>query len=151
MTRMLKNGAYFSDMPRTAVFDFHGRRWSDVPEEKRLELGRIRAAAHNKFLQYSATIEENKEIFKEYVHFLHRNHILPIAVLMPYTKAYRRYILPEMVESLLEMVDSVPEEVHYVDLNEGGVFKNRDFFDTDHLNAQGAEKASRILTDIFGK
>lgn len=146
-----KKGTYFSGRSRMSMFDLRGSDWHRVPEELRLAMGQVRAAAHNKLFRHSATIAENREIFKEYVHFLHMNGILPVAVLMPYTKAYGRFVLPEMIESVLEMVDSAPDEIHYVDLNEGGVFKNRDFVDTDHLNEQGAEKASKILTDIFGR
>lgn len=57
-----------------------------------------------------------------------------------------------MKEGMLELLDSVPENVHYVDFNEAtGQFEPEDFLDSDHLTASGAEKISTILVNMFGE
>lgn len=57
-----------------------------------------------------------------------------------------------MKEGMLELLDSVPENVHYVDFNEAtGQFEPENFLDSDHLTASGAEKISTILVNMFGE
>lgn len=149
---ILRHGDYFSPLkPRTPFFDLQGRNWHEVSEEEKLSMGKYRAEAHSKGFCHGATVEENKEILRDYVHLLHQNGVLPVAVMMPYTRAYGQYILPDMLESVRELANSVPEHLVYVDLNEGKAFGDEDFIDTDHLNDHGAEKACGILTDMFGR
>ena len=75
----------------------------------------------------------------------------PIVVITPFTKEYNRFILPEMKAGVLALINAVPEDVHYVDFNQAlELFDTTDFMDTDHLSATGAEKVSRILSEMFG-
>lgn len=91
----------------------------------------------------------NKEILREFVRFLYSCNVMPIVVITP---GYSRCVLKEMKEGVLELLDSVPEDVHYVDFNEASeLFEPADFMDTDHLSAVGAEKMSAILADMFGR
>lgn len=133
------------------VFDLKRRKWHEIPAEERAELGRIRAESHNHLIQHTATMQENKEILKEYVHFLHLNHVHPIFVAAPMSAEYSQNIPWEMKESVRELLDSVPEEISYVDLNQFDCFDHFDFLDTDHLNMDGARKMSEILIQLFGK
>ncbi|MCX4266844.1 MAG: hypothetical protein OSJ64_08635, partial [Firmicutes bacterium] len=64
---------------------------------------------------------------------------------------YNRFVLPEMKAGVLELLDAVPQDIHYVDFNQAlDLFDAADFMDTDHLSARGAEKMSAILTEMFG-
>ena len=77
--------------------------------------------------------------------------VTPIVVIAPFTEGYSRSVLKEMKEGVLELLDSVSEDVHYVDFNEASsLFEPADFMDTDHLSAAGAKKMSIILADMFG-
>ncbi|MBQ4346918.1 MAG: SGNH/GDSL hydrolase family protein [Firmicutes bacterium] len=114
-------------------------------------MGKFRAESHNKLFEHKQSLEENQEILNEFVHYLHTENVLPIVVITPFTEAYNRYVLPEMKEAVLQMLDNVPEEVHFVDFNDASYFTDADFMDTDHLNENGAKKMSRILAELFGK
>ena len=73
-------------------------------------------------------------------------------VITPFSPEYDRFILPEMKAGVLELLDAVPEDIHYVDFNQAkDLFTPSDFMDTDHLSATGAEKVSRILVEMFGE
>ncbi len=73
-------------------------------------------------------------------------------VITPFSEEYNRFVLPEMKAGVLELLDAVPEDIHYVDFNQALVlFTPEDFMDTDHLSEKGAEKVSGILVEMFGK
>lgn len=143
---------YIDDRPRGTYFDLKGRSWSQVPEKERMSMGAYRAGEHNRLFQHRGSLEENKTILREFVRFLYSCDVMPIVVIPPFTDGYNQNVLKEMKEGVLELLDSVPEDVHYVDFNEAsGIFEPEDFMDTDHLSAIGAEKMSAILVDMFGQ
>lgn len=150
---ILSEGTYYSRFrSRGTFFDLKGKTWAQIPEQERQAMGRLRAESHNKIFQHKESFAENKKILQEFVSFLYAHEVLPVVVITPFTPEYNRFVLPEMRESVLELVDSVREEVHYVDFNEdaGGIFALSDFMDTDHLSAAGAKKVSEILAEMFG-
>lgn len=151
--KILELGTYYTDYrPRGCYFNLKGRSWSQVPEEERIALGAYRAEEHNRIFQHKESLEENKEILREFVRFLYSHNVTPIVVITPFTEGYNRCLLKKMKEGVLELLDSVPEDVHYVDFNEAlNLFAPADFMDTDHLSAAGAEKMSAILADMFGQ
>ena len=150
--RILAIGTYFDLHFRRSFSDLRGSRsWSEAPEADRKAIGASRAADHNRLFRHKASLEENKGIFRELVRFLRSRDVTPIVVIPPFTEEYNRSILKAMKDSVPEMLDSVPEEVHYVDFNEApDLFEPADFMDADHLSAAGAEKMSAILADMFG-
>lgn len=149
---LMQNLGYYNEiMGRTPFYDLQGYTWAQLSDANQDCLAKNRAEDHNKIFQHKASFEENKEIFRDFVHYLYQHEVMPILVVPPFTQAYNRYVLPEMKAGLLEMLDAVPEDVHYIDFNdEPGIFDNADFVDTDHLNADGAKKMSMILADMFG-
>jgi len=149
---MLRQGTFFSERKHRGgtVFDLGGRDWCDVPAEERLALGKKRAQDHNKLFAHQDGISRNKEILKEYVHFLHLNNIMPVFILAPFTAEYNQHILKEMKQSILALIASVPEEIHFTDFNQFTCFDSRDFVDTDHLSEAGAAKFSKMLVNMFG-
>ena len=107
---------------------------------------------HNRLFQHRESLEENKTILRQFVRFLYSYDVMSIVVIPPFTEGYNQGVLKEMKEGVLELLDSVPEDVHYVDFNDaGGIFEPADFMDTDHLSITGAEKMSAILVDMFGQ
>lgn len=145
---ILKYGTYYSPLrKRTSFYDLNGRVWSDVAEDEKQAMGKDRAQRHGR--KYEASLTENKEILKEYVHFLNMNEVQPIVVVPPYTSAYNQYISPEAKEAILELVGYVPEEIQYIDFNQNTTFDDLYFMDTDHLNERGAHIMSEILVKIF--
>ena len=132
---LTKYGTYYSPLrARGTFFDLKGRKWGEVSAPERDAMGKYRADSHNKIFQYKDSFEENKKILKEFVRFLYQHQVTPIVVITPFTPEYNRYVLPEMKQGVLELVDSVPEDVHYVDFNDApDMFEPADFMDTDHL------------------
>lgn len=151
--KVLRQGTYFSEkkLRGGTVFNLNGRNWWDVPPDERSYLGKIRADCHNKLFQHKESIAENKIILKEYVHFLQTNGVTPIFVVAPFTHEYSQYILREMKESIHELISGVAEEILYMDFNQLSCFEPNDFVDTDHLSQRGAEKFSKLLTEMYGK
>lgn len=150
--KLLEYGTYYSEIrPRGTLFDLKGRTWAQVPPQERAAMGAARAADHNKIFQHKDSLEENKQILTEFVQFLYQQNVQPIVVITPFSPEYNRFVLPEMKAGVLELVDAVPQDVHYVDFNQAlELFGPEDFMDTDHLSAAGAEKVSSILVDMFG-
>lgn len=150
--KLLEYGTYYSEIrPRGTLFDLKGRTWAQVPERERLAMGRIRTADHNKIFQHKESFEENKQILGEFVRFLYDCDVQPIVVITPFSPEYNRFVLPQMKDGVLELLDSVPLDVHYVDFNQAlDLFAPADFMDTDHLSENGAEKVSSILVEMFG-
>jgi len=150
---MRKQGTYFSGKKQRGgtVFDLRGKDWWSIPAETRRALGKIRAEEHNKLLAHQDSIAENKEILKEYIHFLHQNNITPVFAIAPFTPEYNRYIHKEMKQSILELIKSVPEEIQFVDFNQFTCFASQDFVDADHLSERGAKRFSQLLVELFGK
>lgn len=155
VNKILEAGTYHTDFrPRFTGYVAIRRRggWSQAPEQDRLAAGAHRAEQHNRIAQHKASLEENKRIFQEYICFLYSYGIMPVLVIPPFSEEYNRCVLKEVREGMLELVDSVPEEVHYVDFNEAPIlFGPEDFTDSDHLSVGGAEKMSSILVDMFGE
>lgn len=143
---------YFEAVPRPSPAYLKGLRWDQVPEEARRAIGAYRGDQHNALIQHKTSLAENKEIFREFVRFLYSHSVTPIVVVPPFTPEYNLGLLKETKDSLLEVLDSVPEFVHYVDFNEtDGLFVPEDFTDPDHLSEAGARKMSAILADMFGQ
>lgn len=153
LQKILSYSTYYSPVrPRGTFFDFHGRAWHELPNEEKLHFGKIRADSHNKSFRYTESLHENQACLQEYIHLLHEHGSTPIVVIPPFTEAYNQFVLPELKEATVAMLDSVPEDFHYVDFNDApDLFCDADFMDTDHMSAQGAEKMCAILAEMFGR
>jgi len=151
MAKILELGTYYNQVrQRGSYFNLKGRSWAEVLPEEREAMGRYRAAEHNKVFEHTASFLENRDILKDFVHFLYLHNVLPVVVITPFTEVYNRCILKAMKDAVVEMLDYVPEDVHFVDFNQvPEIFNDTDFMDTDHLNAQGAKKVSKILAEMF--
>ena len=99
---------------------------------------------------YKESFEENKIILRDFVRFLCSRHIEPVVVITPFTDEYNRFVLEEMKEAVLELLNGVPEPIHYIDFNQSPCLDPSDFTDTDHLSGTGAQKVSAMLADLFG-
>lgn len=147
---VLEKGTYYSDLrARTSLFNFQGRSWYELSQEEREEFGRQRAESHNKQILHETSFLENCEIMRDYIHLLHLYNILPAVVVTPFTASYNKYVDSRFKDVIKEMLESIPEEVHYVDINENDLFDDKDFIDTDHLNRHGAMKVSYMLNEMF--
>ncbi len=150
MQMVLDRGSYYSDLrTRIPFFNFRGRVWHELSAEEKEDYGTQRAGSHNKQIVYKASFLENCEIMKDYIHMLHMHGVLPVVVITPFTVQYNKNVDPRFKDAIREMLERIPEEVHYVDFNESNFFTDEDFVDTDHLNRQGAIKVSCLLDEMF--
>lgn len=149
---IMEVGSYYNRFrARGSYFDLKGRKWAEVSMPEREAMGQYRASEHNNVLKHTTSFTENKEILREFVRLLYLNGIQPIVVVTPFTQEYDRYVQQELRDGVLELLDSVPEDVHFVDFNQApNLFDATDFMDTDHLSQRGAKKVSGILTEMFG-
>ena len=148
---LLECGTYYSRFRlRGTFFDLKGRTWAQTAAADRQAMGQYRAEEHNRLFQHKESFEENKGVFREFIRFLHRNGVLPVVVIPPFTPEYCRFVLPELKAGVLELVDCTREDVHFVDFNQTDLFEPADFMDTDHLSGEGAKKFSGILSEMFG-
>ena len=150
---LLRYGTYYSELRLHGTrYDLKGHPWAQIPLGNRLALARTRAEDHNKNYWYKSSFEENKQILRDFVRFLYEHEVRPIVVVMPFAPEYNQFILPELYAGTVDLLESVPEDIEFVDFNQiEGIFELTDFMDTDHLNEAGAEKVSSILADTFGK
>ena len=147
---LLQKESYFSDLkPRKPFFDFEGRSWHTLSLEEKDEWGEKRAECHNKLAVYKDSFVENCEIMKDLVGLLKLHGITPVVVIPPFTSAYNKYVESRYKEAIVEMLEKIDQEVHFVDFNDSDFFEDRDFVDTDHLNKVGANKLSSMLYQIF--
>lgn len=151
--KILEYGTYYSPIrPRGSCFNLNGCTWAQVSPEERLAMGKIRADGHNKIFRHKESFMENKQILREFVRFLYDHGVQPIVAITPFSPEYNRFVLPQLRAGVEELLESVPENIDYVDFNQiEGIFGPADFMDTDHLNEAGAEKVSTLLADTFGK
>lgn len=151
--KLLEYGSYYSPLrSRGSHFNLGGLIWAQVPPADRLAMGKQRAEEHNRIFQHKDSFEENKKILQEFVRYLYSCDVQPVMVITPFTPEYNQFVLPQMKAGVEELVESVPEEVYYVDFNQlEGLFDPTDFMDTDHLSAAGALKVSMMLAAEFGR
>lgn len=123
--------------------------WENMPLEDKLSSGKEIAEKHNKHINHDLTFEENKEIFRAMIKFAEENAIMPIVVMMPCTNEYLQFLNFEYKEILLDYLERLPYEIHYIDLNDCDLFLPEDFLNCNHLNARGAEKVSKIINNLF--
>lgn len=151
--KLLEYGTYYNALrPRGSYFNLGGRTWAQVSPEERLAMGKLRAEEHNRVFQHKDSIRENERILKDFVRYLYYRGVQPIVVITPFTPEYDQFVLPQLRAGVHRLVESVPEDVYFVDFNEiEGIFEPADFMDTDHLSPSGAQKVSAMLAEEFGK
>ncbi len=126
-------------------FGLNGIIWSTLPDEAKDKAGHRMAGLHNKLHKYTSTMEENVGLLFEMTDFLHQNGIRPIYIVMPFSESYKRHLMPEYKAELELVMRQLPGEIYYFDMNETELFDDDDFIDTDHLNIDGAHKATNLL------
>ncbi|MCM1089548.1 MAG: hypothetical protein NC413_01795 [Muribaculum sp.] len=149
---MLKEASYY-DSQRTRennnTLFRKGTIWQKLSESEREALAIERTNDHNRIKQHIASRQENADILREMVTFLAEHDIRTLFVIFPFTNAYNKYIDPEYKTDIMGALDALEQPVEFIDMNESDCFDDTDFLDTDHLNAGGADKASRLLNSIL--
>lgn len=124
----------------------NGIVWQKLTEKKKEAYAIKRTADHNRLKKHQASRDENGKIVQQMVEYLHGKGIKPMFVIFPFTRFYNKYIDAYYKKDIFTLLDSLPLEVEFLDMNDfAQLFEDEDFLDTDHLNLAGAVKATRLL------
>ena len=124
--------------------------WNTLSEDEKRDIAFQRAERHNKLKIYEHTRQENGNIVGEMAEYLVRHDIVPVFVIFPFTKYYNVYIDQEYKADIKKLLEDLPYPVEFLDMNDYlEMFDDSDFLDSDHLNLQGALKATGLLNDFL--
>ena len=151
---MHEQSSFYGDMmerEKNNLWGVDNVDWSSINDEQRKAYVNIRVVnGHNRHIKYKETREENGEILKEMVSFLVKHHIKPYFFITPYTKHYMDTIHPAYLPDIYEALDALDTPVEFFDMNYySDLVTNDDFIDADHLNINGAHKATAVLNDYI--
>ena len=101
--------------------------------------------------EYPETVQENREIVRNYLQLVISKGIIPILVMFPLTSYYNRYFSKKKFDEVRDFCKTVSGEynVQFLDLSGDERFYDGDFYDAEHLNSKGAAKVSKILSDVM--
>lgn len=119
--------------------------WMNLTLSERDEIAFQLAEKHNKHLKYIETYKENVKILNDIFALLNENNIRIIVAILPFSKEYMSYINPCYKESIIQNLEESIYDVEFIDMNEEDIFSESDMLDSDHLNLEGAIKASLII------
>lgn len=144
-----RESSYYGELKAREQNNFllaNGVIWQKLSEEEKEAYAKKRTADHNRLKKHQASREENGKIVLEMVKYLHGKGIKPVFVIFPFTRFYNKYIDTDYKKDIFSLLDSLPLEVEFLDMNDfSELFADEDFLDTDHLNLAGAVKATRLL------
>lgn len=122
--------------------------WYRLDENTRKKMAFDRCQKHNKHFRYLKTYEESVFLLTDLFKFLDENGVKIFIVIPPFTPEYRLAIKKDYQQCLMELLNNVPQEIRFMDMNEIGFDSIKYFIDHDHLNLRGAIEASRVI-DAF--
>lgn len=124
--------------------------WNTLLEDEKREVAAHRANDHNKLKVHEHTRQENVILVREMVEYLIQHDIVPVFVIFPFTKYYNTYIDQEYKADIKKILEDLPYPVEFLDMNDyQEMFDDSDYLDSDHLNLQGALKATGLLNDFL--
>ena len=147
-----QQGSYFNshcERGTSMSEKLNGILWDKCQPSLRTQLAQERADSHNKLIHYETSICENKQLLDKLMLYLSSQEIQPIIVIPPFSDEYNHFILPAYHEQILNVLEKMPYDIHYIDFNHYKIWSSLDFFDADHLSQQGAIRLSALLNDTF--
>ena len=151
---ILEQSSYYGDLLARENANILGVKktvWNTLSETERRAYAENRVLnGHNKHISHIKSREENGVILYEMVKLLSENDIKIYFFITPYTDDYMNLIDHRYKEDIEKTLSDLPYEVEYFDMNDlPNVFDNNDFIDSDHLNLQGAHKATSLLNSFI--
>lgn len=126
-----------------------GKTWHSIPKDEKECIAEIRVAAHEKTLNYKATLEENKQKLVEFKEML-GNSIFLCIFIAPMSEEYVSKMSLEYISASRETVQFLEKTADkFIDLNKKVFYKYvpQDFVDADHLNDYGARKMTKEINE----
>lgn len=124
--------------------------WNQLSADEKRSIAIQRTNDHNRLILHEHSRRENGELVKEMAEYLFQHDITPLVVIFPFTSYYNNYINREYKADIISLLDELPWPIEFLDMNDySDIFDDTDFLDTDHLNLQGALKATELLNDYI--
>lgn len=149
----LENQIYYSCIPEskdlaTSVIT---KRFSKLSRVSRVEDARKTMLYFNKLLKYKSSINENKTIFSTFLDLLKQNNIELILILAPFSSTFIEELDSVTTSLFDELIGETRSNYTYIDMNKLSdiQFNDNDFFDSTHLNFEGAEKFTHYINKII--
>ncbi|SFT48928.1 hypothetical protein SAMN02910301_1329 [Lachnospiraceae bacterium XBD2001] len=147
---MLEQSSFYGHMMKREDNNMLGVQkvdWKSLNDEQKMEYANRRVINdHNRMIKYVETREENGAILREMMSFLDAHNIKTYFFITPYTELYMKLIDSRYREDIFSLLDELEMPVEFLDMNfYADIFSDADFIDSDHLNLQGAHKATAVL------
>ena len=124
--------------------------WNTLSEAEKISVAIERTDYHNKLKAHKHTRQENGILVREMVEYLFQHNIVPVFVFFPFTRYYNAYIDKEYKTDIRMVLEDLPYPVEFLDMNDyQEMFDDSDYLDSDHLNLQGALKATSLLNNFL--
>ena len=127
----------------------HSCRWPELSEAVKDECAAKRASSHNKLIKYKASYDENIKLINNFCKFCNKRNIDVYIVNYPMSQSYLKYSDPNFRREYYNALNQITADAQLIDLAQMNVWNDYDFVDMDHLNDQGATKATGILKSNF--
>ncbi len=151
---LIEQSSYYGDLLARENCNMLGVKkvkWSSLSDADRRAYAENRVLnGHNKHIEHIKTREENGRILYDMVKFLADKNIKTYFFITPYTDDYMRIIDPRYKDDIVKALSDLPYPVEFFDMNDiKQEFDDSDFLDSDHLNLQGAHKATALLNSFI--
>ncbi|MDF2569217.1 MAG: putative chemotaxis response regulator [Sporomusa sp.] len=107
-----------------------------------------------RFNSFEHTVAKNIAILADYISFLHDNSIKPILLLLPVSEHLASRLPKDYLGLFYQCVSNIQQQypgLAFYDYFNCDQFSNKDFFDLDHLNINGAKKMTDILNTLLAE
>ena len=122
--------------------------WSLLNIQEKKHIANERTTKHNHLKNHNEISEENKRLLGDFISFISNCGIKPVIVIPPFSDDYLEVINIDFKSEIIEFLDSLEQEVELLDINEYSLFFESDFFDSDHLNDNGARKFTEVICNL---
>lgn len=99
--------------------------------------------------RYPETVEENKQIFDEFISLCKAHNVQPIVVSYPATDEYVEFYAKQIVDEFYCIIreSQLKNDFIFIDEYKCKFLNHSDYFDDTHLNVNGSRKFSKYLSD----
>ena len=103
------------------------------------------------YRDFPETRDEYIKILDDYLTLCENNNVRPIMFLPPFTVGYKKHFNKKMLNEFYYLIHEAQKKHSSAIFLDGWQisFPDIDFWDTDHLNIQGAAKFSTILNNLI--
>ncbi len=139
-----------------SILDCDVNGWgNNYTKDKRIQPDEV--AAERAKIQEDGLVDfsVNSQRLQSMIDHCKQKGIQVLIVSMPQTRIYERYLNQEKLRKIVKTCQSFeqknPGVAYYLNLFADPRFSDEDFYDADHLNDQGAKKASKIVDEFLHK